>query len=690
MNEWQNVTLPVGGVLASCPDPYIAWAERTGWAYLGNPSERLPVLVELADKKNMIAFADALKSVLKLKSPIALPYLNDDQRHATLRLSRDQLHVLASNTELTKMLARFELSAPIRLAGDAVEGLDKIVPLGKSAQAVMGVIDVGFPFAHPMLRYRNARGKWQSRIARWWAMDEAGPFAGPRTDIDLNPATMGYGQEVWRGRASKTQSGLEGWLNAPECRHADEATLYELANYFRARRRATHGSHVLDLLLGPMPLRSRLPLMADRLRLDPDAPPTWAPAQDTTSDPSKSDLVLVELPAAAINDSSGGWLSAHVFDAVSWIAEISKNAAHVVVTLSYGSTVGPHDGSSILDAALKAALDRDKKLQIVVAAGNSFASRLRARLDSVHKELAWRVPPDSRTPAFMQLWRRSGSTGSLTITPPGGLPPLKLNSGEIHELVTPQGVAAVVSYLPTHSRGKDPMVLLALAPTAADGAATVPAGDWVVSADGAAVWDAYVARNDRDLHARMLGRASWIADDADEPTRYLRTYRDDAGKRNDDFNEPSRSGAVLRRRGTLNGIASLDHDRLHVAAGYQLRTSDHTGYSSAGDRADGGVCRGPSAAMVTDESRALRGVRAAGVYGASQVRLVGTSAAAPQLARQLLEPRPSPPAARGPAPPPPASPTPPPTPGKPGEPEDLFGPGGDGNKLPVAARPAEL
>jgi hypothetical protein len=110
----------------------------------------------------------------------------------------------------------------------------------------------------------------------------------------------------------------------------------------------------------------------------------------------------------------------------------------------------------------------------------------------------------------------------------------------------------------------------------------------------------------------------------------------------------------VRRRGTLNWCFPLGnanpagdpavsawHPRLYVIGGHVLRPersgeplSAHPPYASAGpSRAVGHI--GLRASAVSEESPALRGVRAAGTRSGGSFRLIGTSVAAPQYARLL-------------------------------------------------------
>lgn len=117
----------------------------------------------------------------------------------------------------------------------------------------------------------------------------------------------------------------------------------------------------------------------------------------------------------------------------------------------------------------------------------------------------------------------------------------------------------------------------------------------------------------------IRGRQSYFVAPLYDPLRYLKSATDDT---------PG-SAALVRRRGTLTGIAT--GTGALVAAGYRYSDHKHVRYSSAGPSRGPRV--GPDCAAVTDQSRSLPGLLAAGTRGASVVRLVGTSAAAPQLAR---------------------------------------------------------
>jgi hypothetical protein len=100
------------------------------------------------------------------------------------------------------------------------------------------------------------------------------------------------------------------------------------------------------------------------------------------------------------------------------------------------------------------------------------------------------------------------------------------------------------------------------------------------------------------------------------------------------------TGSLVSRFGTLNGIATAEDDSVHVAGGYILLDGRKSTYSSAGPSRDYPTTprRGPDYVLPCDESYALEGIRAGGTRSGSVFRLIGTSVAAPQLARQFAQP----------------------------------------------------
>lgn len=592
---------------------------------------------------------------------------------------------------------RIELSLPLRehperglhddddAAAQAVElaterGLgsddEPVVVPASGVYKLLCVIDDVIPFGHTLFK-QQLHALWLQGEDRNGHVNELILSPGVRrcavrTDLrrDLQPAAGGQ---------------VEDALTLPQRRLVlprdwDAERLHDVAvklGFTGVRRRMSHGAHVIGLALG----------MASRERasaaLDAGPPPR---------------LVGVQLPWHAVQDTSGRWLGRHMLagliyalDCAWWLPGHRQpgnqpaqpldatTPRHVVANISYGHTTGPHDGSSILEAAMDDLCRRFPRqapasdeasgspgvppiaLDICLPAGNSFSARCHAVLDVPshgQQVLTWRVLPDGQRPAFLELWLSADHAVALApleleIQPPGPhMPPLCVHLGSAAQwTLDDRGQTAFVrscAVLPGPPMAPAPqvegpcrwLVLIALEPTACDQARTVKswrpgqAGDWQLSLRNASSRpvqaQVYVARSTPHLYSRRDGTLSYLLDPNYDPDRYLRAREDD------------QPGQTVLRRGTLNGIGTGQETQ--VATGIQERLREgselpelvHPLYASAGGAGLGQLRRAPDFGFITDKSRALPGVLSCGNHDASHVRLVGTSSAAPQMARHRL------------------------------------------------------
>lgn len=647
------------GAASEFPDPYLIWAQVTRWCDVmataaGEDAADEPVSLAI-ELKN--ATASAFRTALERVAEGVAAHVPDvyaDSRFLTASLPRHLLGaVLDPRTDTGSLIRRADLSMPVCSLRPRASAPDPVQPPPCSSavppvrgSVLMGVIDSGCPFARRSL-LAEVDGSLSTRMAAIWGMGRESAFAD--TGLARMPARMGYGMELVR-------EGLDQWIAqfVSPGGSVDEQACYAEAGHHQMRSSVSHGAHVLDLLAGPVSL-------SHRVSTDLDLPPDWLAAGDAASDAGRTDLVFVQLPTRALDDSSGSWLGSHVLDAVNYLVSCAGDATkHLLINLSYGCTTGPHDGSSILERALDDVVSRgigaegqQGTVEIVMAAGNSFAERGHCVLtaadfdgDGQSTEIVWRILPGSEAPSFMQLWLPGGLGAEamrLRIVPPGGAA-IELGMGQVAAWPECGQPAATAIFLQRSSRGEgSPMILLAVAPTDTAQAARPPAphGEWILqfrahSSGALRTGDAihaYIARSDHDIGTPVRGRQSYFADALDEPSRHLRSCADDPGLRHEELDGPAdRRGSIVRRRGTLNGIAT--GSRLQVVAGYRLHGASHAPYSSAGRKeSDRGAS--PTSACVTDESACMPGVRAGGTASGSAFRLVGTSTAAPQWMRRL-------------------------------------------------------
>jgi hypothetical protein len=348
----------------------------------------------------------------------------------------------------------------------------------------------------------------------------------------------------------------------------------------------------------------------------------------------------VTLPRAAIDDPTGRWLGRCVLDGLHHILDTARQLREataggggphkVVVNLSWGPQTGPHDGSSLLELAMDALVQREqaagRELHIVLAAGNARDQRAHARWAAAQASppLVWCVPPAARRPHFLEVWwpaQVAGGAPLLSVTSP---------DGQCQHIDGPgvwagPGDAWVLTVVHHQQRS---MALLALAPTAADdtapGAPRAAHGRWqlqvVPQPHMSGDIHVRVARADPNLGARRQSQPSWLWQDGAASRRAQRPG-DDLGT----------GSGPLDAGGTLSGIATGAHTR--VAGGHRLSTAQAVRYASAGPTP---LRHGPDWSFASEESTALWGRLASGWRAGSVVRLSGTSNAAPQLARELV------------------------------------------------------
>lgn len=647
--HWSGVEPEVLGT-----DPYLLWADATAFVHAGRRCDTrhrrqsqvpddIPVLIELAPDWTVARLRRAAGSMIRIPRVFA-----GADRFLTARI--DRRFIPAVDTGVLKgAVLRVELGMPNRperarhLAGHGL-------PPQSTTGVLLGVIDNGCAFAHAALR----RGPGQTRVLAIWdqesCRDDMAFGAAPAPGA--TPRGFGYGRQVLRHEleALIATTSIGGVLNEDAC--------YEAANYRPLRSRVTHGAHVLDTFAGSVaPGRRTWERVKGAFPTDPDFQPSTAGAA------VESDIVFVQFPRDALGDTTGGWLCVQVLDAVRYILSCKGEATErVVINLSYGSQVGPHDGTSTLERALAVLCQENPCLDIVLPVGNSFNRRAhagggvpkltaRAVVRDRLPQVRWSVPVECEEPTYVELWMPEGAkTGvKLSLPLPAGSGSPVVMPGQCKVWPDATNPLVGIFHLARPACGQNgSMVLIALAPTTTlrSGVGVAPAGYWALELacgdDARPPVDAYIARNDPDIGQPLRGRtASFVQSDYD-PEKPLRAADDDDLR--------AEMPCVVQRRGTMNWtfraipVAHLADStgKVHVVAGRVLNTQFpngarkqyHPPYSSAGPDRSGAV-QAPEGSCVTDESVVLRGIRAAGTRSGSHVRLIGTSTAAPQLARLL-------------------------------------------------------
>ncbi len=499
---------------------------------------------------------------------------------------------------------------------------------------VIGVIDDGIAFAHRRFRLTDKK----SRVEAIW-LQGALPVA---------PLTVDFGRELTKSVIDDLLDDFTAndWL--------DEAGLYRAAGlvdfghpgHKAAAWRAAHGTHVLDL----------------------------AAAIEPGADPRSRPIIAVDLPTAAVADTSFKLLTQPVLAAITYIlnraamlTEPGDPPLPLVICFSFGMYAGPHDGSHPVEQALDDLIETaPSKRTAVLPAGNSHLERTHAEIrfpppPEVEATLPWRVQPDDRTPSSVEIWMPYGGEAKpapsrvrLALVPPHGLagtaPPVWLGEDDTAVLEILDAAGRVIGQAswtfvgaPTF-RG---VFTIELQPTTRlapfDPALPVaPAGVWTIrllreALPADARLQAWVQRDDAPYGYPIRGRQSYF----DDPAHVRHDFRGEPVEEDDHPGQVAAGVSLVKRVAHLNAIAS--GARVIVAGGWWQRQNRVARYSAGGpanplaDAAPDTMRRKPDVLALADTSRALRGVLAAGTASGSVVAFTGTSVAAPQVARHMAQ-----------------------------------------------------
>lgn len=620
-------------------DPYLAWAEAdrfVGYHIPGrdDPPEWLPIAIALRPGADVRQLVDASSSRW-LQIPctyLLIPKL----RHCTARVSRRFFEHWRNGHPVRSLIERFELGLPVDEHTTALKAFCRRheqppAPSHRVSGTVLGVIDGGLAVANTAFRAAGGR----TRVKHFWRQENAygGPWPGSpdhhRVPLDParagpTPPDMGYGHAL-SGRAIDdaiarfTRNGL-----------LDEDALYRRLQLWDLARSVSHGTHVCGLVTAPGGL------------LHPDL----------NDFASHCPIIAVQLDWANVRDTSGGALNVSVMDALHFIVSHCSDDARIVVNVSWGNLAGPHDGSSVLEAAMTELVERlGGRLQITVPAGNAYQSRTHANAalaPGESLELSWRVQPDDRTQSFLEIWLPERAQDvRITVAPPDRpAQAITLAAGEsgmwverpdvpVWSLIYPRTTA-----LGTHGT----CALLALEPTFSrhPRRALAPFGAWKITlvnrGNAPVVFDAYVERDDIALGMNTGARQSYFEDRHYDTQGNLDGWVDRPGnptpiRRSGSFNSLATGPGTVSVGGTR--AADTGPQPLARFARYSPRKPD----PDAARPQRRGVKKVPDTLAPSDDNPALWGLRSTGSLSGSTARLVGTSAAAPQEARRLLNAR---------------------------------------------------
>lgn len=505
---------------------------------------------------------------------------------------------------------------------------------------VTAVIDDFIGIAHERFRAAPAR----TRLRHHWiqGIESIDPVHGGRP-------TVAIGQEFG---SAEIDALLAGTASEPAFYRALDAELqrragvnagvpglkFEEGDYRRPIGfNETHGTHIMDLA-GGAPMGT----------LDADARP----------------LVGVELPALATIETNGARLDAFVLQAVqrilNWCDDWHLPAGGtarvgVVINLSYGITAGPKTGRGFLEREIARLLDARNAeglpSKIVLPAGNSYRSHLTGAVSVTQgqaRALDWRILPQDRSSSYLELRLPAAASCALTLTPPHG--PAETvampapGAGIAREWRRDGQVLGAIYAQPSPTEAGITRVILALGPSTryGPGQHVTPAGAYGISLahTGTGTDETSldvtldVQRDDTPSGFPIHGRQSYLED------AHI-GRRDPVTK---DYAAPHSDSAV-KWTGSLSAYATHPGEHVFVVGGAypDSRAPDATAdrrdparYGAAGP-SRGANARNPDLAAVCEEGRMIGGMLAAGAFSGAGSVFSGTSSAAPQIARAIVD-----------------------------------------------------
>ena len=639
--------------LPRCFDPYLRYAIGSDFKNFEMFDEQEAKLFLFVELKHAGLARDFVRAMSRDIFGSEFGRSSPNSRHLTMRAYKTAIEQ-ESFRAWNDNVSRVELSLPLKPT--AIEkGAQRVRSASEQppTSLLIGVIDDGCPFAAAQFVKCTAGVATGTRVRGIWDQNESparAPIAVGPDVFGEKPFDFNYGLEFFRDSVPGV-IGLNDWIQLHKRANTiDEDGCYADARFKTLRHQRSHGAHVMDVLAGRIPPSARI------ARRDP---PGWSPGNPLTDPASEADIVFVQFPESCLRDATGVWLKGYVADGIEYIMSfVDSRIKNVVINVSYGPTTGPHDGTAPLEDKLRELVtyyngaSGRPKLDIFLSAGNTYRDEGHVRFvrqtmaDADHVEWTWRLPPGNTVLCFAEVWMKKNHADNVIVTltspggrsssstagpaPPGPPPP-------------PPAVPALPPYTGAYAPvdwGDNRVWLIAVEPTIA-GAGMVPEhGNWKIKVEGIEVGSevhAYVARTDPNMNMRTGAKRSYFVDAGWEVGRAAEAGCTYAG------GEFDKTGSLVSRLGTLNGIGTDSLAGVHVAGGYILSAPKRqSSYSSAGPARTGPLPRrvGPDYALVCDESDALQGLRAGGNRSGVVFRLIGTSAAAPQLARLVGDRRP--------------------------------------------------
>lgn len=491
------------------------------------------------------------------------------------------------------------------------------VPEWAKGQPIVAVIDDGIGFLNARFRRQNPKnGKNSSRFQAVW--------------LQAQETLTGHNDKTVQSGTILSHSDINRMMRTPI---VDESALYNELNkslsgttdHRSVEFSASHGTSILDIAGGADPLNKKDPAR------------NWP-------------LLAVQLPAMAVEDTSGTQFENYLVQGLRWILQQARTidpSSAVIVNISLGMLAGPKDGTRFAEYQITKEAEAWQTLtgqpvRIVWAFGNNRRSRQVAQLAmSEQIEAAgidWRVQPDDLTPSYVEL-RSAQSTADfdISLTDPNGYSSGfdSIPEGSVRTLVSDIGPVARIYHVPARKLDETtvakPYYAIALCATGdlAVGAPQANSGRWTISTktkSGSPVdVTLQIQRGDSLPEFRQRGRQSYF--DSPQAWAWDGDMLDNTGLA---------QNSSIKRTGTHTALTTATSRQVFTVGATRLsnggRKVSPAYYSAEGS--DWSV-ESPTLSTVAEDGSALRGVLASGTYTGSIRPINGTSAAAARLTRSL-------------------------------------------------------
>lgn len=582
-------------------DPYLIVAKASAFAdhFPFLPSD--DVLIDLTVELEGEAAFEKMRAYFAEHSGCRVneAHLDAESRFVTCRVQRKALEEFCNQpfvkqVELSQSLIpqrpSYETGMSRPSAAGPVDGRTQLQSSSQpSTRVLAAIIDHGCPFAHTEFLASNFR----TRVVTLWDQDTKPEFEAIPGSV---PTGFSVGKEI--GGAA-----LQEWIgHFVEAGSVDEEACYRAATYAAMGGDLTHGSHVLGRFVGSgYSLEGQDDLVAQAC-----------------------DIAFVQLPRQVVETPFDGAMHRCILDGLRYLRKFGKDHKYerCVVVCAYGSYLGPHDGSSLFERALDALLgesDRDNfDMEIVFPAGNCHDDKLHLVASNVGANspavFEWNLASESETATFAEIWVNAADVDKISICVEATECVVGADTNGANGL--PDWLNAVWQV----QHDGQGVLLLRAAPTLT----------WSTAQNRAPPGPVKLTMKSRDqqpLTAPVHGYLCWGGENIGFSTHMAQSW----------WTAIERS--EIEVNGTLIGSACGASPKIFVAGGFtnSRLPADRTRspYSSVGP-ARGGERKGPNCVAESDVSAAVRGVPGPGTRSGIVRYVWGTSVAAPQVGRTLL------------------------------------------------------